>query len=194
MNRIFMLIGFLGLLSCNNSQIQNKQIITKTYAEIIIPEDKDTLEMISKGEKLKFDIECAFVDSKGDTVIPFGRFTMFDSVCFVTYAIVKAKDGVYGINRKGEIMFDAYLWGDVQLDEISEGLFRVIRNGKIGYANESGEILIPCQFKCAEQFKNGVAKVAYDCDYLVDGGMEEVKTKSDHWFYINHKGASISNN
>lgn len=109
-----------------------------------------------------------------------------------TYAIVKSPDRVVGINRKGEVMFDAYLWGDSQLDDLSEGLFRVKRNGKIGYANKVGEVVIPCEFECAEHFKNGEAKVSLECEYSILDNMEQVEIKSDKWFYINKKGNKIT--
>ena len=158
---------------------------------MIVPESLDKLIMISTDDQFRFDSPCAFVDSEGDTVIPFGKYHIWDSVNLYTYAIVKSSNGIVGINRKGEVMFDAYLWGDAQLEDISEGLFRIKRNGKIGYANERGEIVIPCQFGCAEQFRNEQAKVALECEYNYDE-MDQVEMKSDNWFNIDKKGIKIT--
>ncbi|MEM9885545.1 MAG: WG repeat-containing protein [Bacteroidota bacterium] len=48
-------------------------------------------------------------------------------------------------------------------DYLKEGRFRIVRNGKIGYANKFGEIVIPCQFDFAYPFSNGYAKVSKNC-------------------------------
>jgi hypothetical protein len=173
-------------MGCKNPETDKKEI-DREYANLIVSEEQDKLIMISSWEQLKFGAPCAFVNSKGDTIIPYGNYHAWDPMDLYTYAIVKSPDRVVGINRQGKIMFDAYLWGDAQLDNISEGLFRVKRNGKIGYANKIGEIVIPCQFDCAEQFENGVVKVALECEYSYDA-MEQVEMKSDNWFYIDKEG------
>ena len=192
-NAILILICCFG---CKNSDTHgdtkaSKKEPKKTYAELAVPRVADKLIMISSDDQFRLDSPCAFVNAKGDTVIPFGKYHIWDSVNFHSYAIVKSLNGVVGINRKGEIMFDAYLWGDVQLEEANEGLFRIKRNGKIGYANEIGKVVIPCQFECAEQFKNRQAKVALKCEYYRDE-MNQVEMQSDNWFYIDKKGNKIT--
>lgn len=177
-------------MGCENLETDKKEM-NREYANLIVSEGQGKLIMISTWEQLKFGAPCAFVNSKGDTIIPYGKYHAWNPMNIYTYAIVKSPDRVVGINRKGDVIFDAYLWGDAQLDDISEGLFRVKRNGKIGYANKIGEVIIPCQFECAEQFENGVAKVALECEYNMDN-TEHVETKSDSWFYIDKKGNKIT--
>nr|WP_321288280.1 WG repeat-containing protein [uncultured Sunxiuqinia sp.] len=180
----------ISFFRCTNSETAKKEC-NREYADLIVSEGQDKLFMVSTDKQFRFDSPCAFVNEKGDTVIPYGKYHIWDSVNFYTYAIVKSPDGIVGINRKGEIMFDAYLWGDAQLEDISEGLFRIKRNGKIGYANEDGEIIIPCQFECAEQFKNRQAKVTLECDYK-NNEIDQIEMKSDNWFYIDKKGNKIT--
>ncbi len=184
---ILILASFVG---CKNSESEKKEA-NREYADLVNFEGQDTLIMISSDKQLKFGSPCAFINSNGDTIVPFGKYHSWNPMNLNTYAIVKSPDRVVGINRHGKIMFDAYLSGDAQLDDISEGLFRVKRNGKIGYANEAGEVIIPCQFECAEPFKNGESKVSLKCEYHIDN-MEKFDMRSDNWFYIDKKGNKIT--
>ncbi|WP_051568573.1 WG repeat-containing protein [Crocinitomix catalasitica] len=174
----------LSGLSSNNIQVDRE------YASIILSNGEDRLKMITYDSNPKFGSKCGFVNSFGDTVINFGKYEVFDTVNFQSYAIVKGENGIHGINRNGQIMFDAYLYGDFQLDEFSDGLLRVERNGKIGFINKKGEIVIQCQFECAENFENGQAKVALECNYN-STIMNQVEMKSNNWYFINKKGNKI---
>ena len=49
-----------------------------------------------------------------------------------------------------------------QMDDFFEGLARVKQDGKYGFADSSGEIVIPCTFDDAFPFKGGVACVVVD--------------------------------
>jgi hypothetical protein len=40
---------------------------------------------------------------------------------------------------------------------------------KIGYADEQGMMQIAPRFTCTEQFQEGVARVALNCDLIQDG-------------------------
>ena len=85
-------------------------------------------------------------------------------------------------------IFDAYYY-DNGPDYISDGLFRIKRNGKIGYANEKGEIVIDAVYACANPFENSKAKVALTCTQTKEG--EYTRQDSDAWFYIDRKGNKI---
>lgn len=73
-------------------------------------------------------------------------------------------------------------------DYPSGGVFRIVRDGKIGSA--TGKIAIKPIFACAWTFENGMAKVALDCQTRSDG--EHSTWVSDHWFYINRAGVRTS--
>ena len=50
-------------------------------------------------------------------------------------------------------------------DYTSDGLFRILVENKIGYADSAtGKIVINPQFECAWPFEHGVAKVSVDCE------------------------------
>jgi hypothetical protein len=188
---LYLLLVIL-LFGCKSTTPKQKNILKKEYAKIIEANISDKLIPITNGGKLKFGEPCAFVNKLGDTVIPFGRFSVFETDTIVTFTFVNdSKNGVVGINRKGEVLFEAFIYGDVQLDKYSDGLIRIIQNEKIGYSDKNGKIIIMPKYKCAFPFENGKAKVAFDCEKTKDD-MENMKWKSESWFYIDESGKKIN--
>lgn len=57
-------------------------------------------------------------------------------------------------------------------DYLSKGLYRIILNSKIGYANEQGKIVI------TPSFENRKAKVSYPCDIVDDGEHQMMISKA----------------
>lgn len=167
----------------------------REYSDVIIQDSSQYLFPVSKDSLIRYDTDIAFLNQNKDTVIQFGLhklyFEKFDTL--YNYIIVESNTGFVGLNLKGEIIFDAYTYGDFQLDDYSDGLCRIHRNGKIGYINKVGEIVIPCIYECADYFENGKARVALKCVHLankITGDFE--KNISDEWFYINKKGERIN--
>ena len=104
-----------------------------------------------------------YKDPNGKIVIPFGKYSIAFTDTFRTHAIVlKPGEGFIAINRNEKILYHIYTF-DNGPDEPSEGLYRIIKNGKIGYANLKGKIVIAPQFICAYPFKGGKAKVSSNC-------------------------------
>jgi hypothetical protein len=72
-------------------------------------------------------------------------------------------------------------------DYPSEGLFRIVKNGKIGYADATTyAIVIEPRFDCAFPFENGKAKVSNQCQTVKDG--EKSIWTSELWQYIDKSG------
>lgn len=72
-------------------------------------------------------------------------------------------------------------------DYEAEGLIRVVKNGKIGYADaKTYAIVIEPQFDCAFPFENGKAKVSNQCKTVKDG--EYSSWESDAWQYVDKQG------
>jgi hypothetical protein len=188
MKSIFVILLLMG---CNSNQPKEKNVILKKYAKLIGASLKDRLIPVTNESIYKFGVSCAFISSLGDTVIPFGRFQVFETDTLVTFTFVNDyKNGVVGINRKGEILFDAFIYGDFQLDTYSEGMIRVMQNEKIGYADKTGKIIIKPKYKYAFPFIHGKAKVTYDCDVSMDD-LGHSTVKSNTWFYIDRNGYKI---
>lgn len=186
----------LGLLffSCTNLT-ENTRLTSDLqqpedgYAQLI--PSKDTLH-IECEEEFTAGSSCAYTDKSGKVIITAGTFDHCYSSTFHQFAYVYSKEK-YGnklvaINRKLQVIFDAYMY-DNGPDYPSEGLFRIMKNGKIGYANLDGEQVIDAQYSCAFPFENGKAKVALECKSIPDG--EYTSVESDKWFFIDKSGHKI---
>ena len=134
---------------------------------------------------------AGFMDANGKIVIPAGKYAdiytaEFDNVAFVA---IKDKKGIYAIDRNEHILFQVCNY-EVLPDRISNGLFRIIENGKIGFANMNGQIVIKPQFCFVYPLqKNGYAIFCKDGIWVkVDNEHTVVKGK---WGAIDKKGTII---
>ncbi len=82
--------------------------------------------------------------------------------------------------------YDVFIY-DNGPDYEAEGLIRVVKNGKIGYADaKTFTIVIEPQFDCAFPFENGKAKVSNQCRTIQDG--EHSIWESNNWQYVDKAG------
>jgi hypothetical protein len=133
--------------------------------------------------------EDGYISAKGDTIIPIGKYDMCFTEKFDNFAIVIASGkGLVGIDRNENILFNVYIV-DNGPDYPSNGLFRIVQNGKIGYANLKGQIVIPPQFDCAYPFKGGKAQVGKGCQTKADG--EHYYWKGGQLYTINKRGNAV---
>jgi len=94
------------------------------------------------------------------------------------------------IDRQEHILYQVFIF-DNGPDDTSDGLFRILVNNRIGYANYStGKIVINPQFGCAWPFEHGIAKVSIDCQKRSDG--EHSTWFSNNWFYISKAGKKVN--
>lgn len=152
-------------------------------------EKDDYLFKIYEGKFDEFGVKTGYINTRGDTVIALGKYLYCYSDTLKNYAIVMKNNGdIIAIDRNDNELFKVYKY-DNGPDYISEGLFRIIVNGKIGYADTTGKIIIEPQFDCAYPFKDGKAKVSLDCMTIENG--EHHQWQSSKWFYIDRKGNTI---
>ncbi len=150
---------------------------------------KDFLYKVFKGDFDEVGVECGYVNSSGDTVIALGKYYYCYTDTLKDFAIVLKKDGkCVAIDKNDRELFRVY-WFENGPDYLSDGLFRIIKNAKIGYANKMGEVVIKPQFHCAFSFKDGRAKVSFRCKTVLSG--EHRKWESLQWFYIDKTGKKI---
>jgi len=132
--------------------------------------------------------DFGYVNQSGDTVIALGKYAFCYSDTFKTYGVVfHKKEGIVAIDRKEKILFKVFSY-DNGPDYPSEGLFRIISDGNIGYANLNGDIVIEPKYSCAYPFNDGKAKVSLECTDVSSG--EHLKWESKSWKYID-KGGNI---
>ncbi|MBL7793317.1 MAG: WG repeat-containing protein [Saprospiraceae bacterium] len=133
---------------------------------------------------------CGYVDAAGKPVVPVGKYQFcFTDTLRHFAAVIKPEGGCVAIDKTGKELFEIY-WYDNGPDYFSDGLFRIKKDGKIGYADEQGKIVIAPQFACAEPFENGRARVALNCTLVPDGEMSVME--SSEWFYIDKSGKKIN--
>lgn len=191
MNNILTLLTLLLLFSCND-RVASEQEPPPPDRTYIDPVDTpgDTL-FRTPGDSYMLGEPFAYVNQRGDTIVPLGSFAVSFTDTIISFGIVLEDEGqpeLIAINPRGERLYEVYLY-DNGPDYLSEGLFRILRNEKIGYADADGRIVIPPQYACAHPFAGGRAQVALDC-VLVDDG-EHQRMRSDNWFYIDKQGRKM---
>ena len=169
-----------------------KNITYLLFLSIIISSCNKSDDYLYKIHEGKFDeigVPSGYKNSKGDTIINIGVYKYCYTDTIKHFGIVMTNENVLiGIDKKNNKLFEI-LWFDNGPDYISDGLFRIIKDNKIGYADQNGKIIIEPKFDCAFPFENGIAKVSYKCSTEKDG--EHSTWKSNDWFYVNKKGAII---
>ena len=187
MKGLLALAAIVALFSCT-TQPQSEENQGAEYAEITDSSPGDTLFRIP-GDAYEMGEDFAYINQQGDTMVPFGRYGLSFTDTITTFGIVIDKSGgnneLIAINPHGQRLYEVF-WIDNGPDYLSDGLFRIIRNGKIGYADASGKIVIQPQFTCAYPFEDGRAKVALDCKTVTD--MDHFVMESDSWFYVDKMG------
>jgi hypothetical protein len=188
MKQLLYTLLLLSSFSCDKQE--TKKPVTADYYDL------DTIQtdyLLSYSDD-SLGNDLGYKNLKGDVIIPEGKYShcwtdTFRNFAFV-YDSLRTNSKIVAIDRKERILFDAFLF-DNYPDEPSEGLFRVRRNGKTGFANEQGQIIIPCQFQCAWPFENGLAKVAFKCKEAKED--EHITSISDEWIHIDKKGNKVEN-
>lgn len=177
----------------SNGVAQTPKNDKQHYSKVKDFNPKDSLYAFF-NEDSNDSLQAGFLNSKGDTVIPFGKYDFSWTMEFVTYAFVSiitdssALGTPIAINRKGERIFDMYVF-DNGPDDLVEGLMRIKQNGKIGFADSTGRIVIRPKYQCAYPFENGQAQVTKHCSLIPNGEYHSMSSSS--WFYIDKKGRKV---
>ncbi|MBN2662866.1 MAG: WG repeat-containing protein [Bacteroidales bacterium] len=178
--QLFIISIFAQLvMACGSDDQQNNNSTTSS--------DADYLVKIFDGDDDYIGQQTGYATPDGEIVIPIGKYYYCYTDKFETYAIVMDENATcYAIDRNENVLYNIF-WYDNGPDYVSEGLFRIVVEGKIGYADATtGEIVIEPQFSCAYPFEDGVAEVTYDC---TSEQMDEHKIwNSNDWFFIDKQG------
>ena len=82
---------------------------------------------------------------------------------------------------------------DTWADIFHDGLVRVVRNDKFGFANRKGQIVISANYDGATTFERGKVKVCIHCmSKCVDHECEVHVFAGGEWFQINTKGIVVA--
>ncbi len=99
-------------------------------------------------------------------------------------------------NRKGEFLFTPFFF-DNGPDYISEGLFRIVKNNKIGFADREGNVVIPPNFGFATPFQHGLSFYCVECSFYrdsIDADVEHnLRLNPDKWGILGKDGTILNN-
>ncbi len=172
------------------SLINSAESITATWK--LLKTEKYLIPIYKTFEEQPGDSVC-FINPELDTIVPFGKYTAcgYQNVIKHFGAVmgeINGKTVCIAIDNEGNELFEIY-WFENGPDYLEDGRFRIIKDGKIGYADAYGNIIITPQYECADFFRKGMAKVTYSCELIPEG---EYKTmKSSTWFYIDVNGNEV---
>ncbi len=164
-------------------------IILLAFCSFGVYAQDDALSKVSSSIEME-PFTTGYINMSGDTIIPIGKYIHCYTEKFDKIAIVSIKNhsGFYAIDRLENILFEVMEY-DNGPDPVNNGLFRIVSDDKIGYANMQGQVLIKPQFEVALPFSDGYAAFCV--------GVRDEK-KGDHkkrvggkWGYINEYGKAV---
>jgi len=133
------------------------------------------------------DGQWGYRDAQGTVVIA-PRYLIADPFSPEGIAAVADEKGWAYIDRTGKILVHPFLF-DNGPDEFQEGLARCVADGKVGYFDKHGRIVIPPRFSFAEPFSDGRAKVCFGCREVKDG--EHSRYTGGRWAWIDRQGREV---
>ena len=180
----------LFILSCKTSDNIKK---LKTCEENIPKCEKWILVMGDSESKFGPFGKSGYINSKGDTTIPLDAYRCLSDT-FEYYGLIEEIRGdrkMYGIDKTGKKLFEAVHDGEGFACIEYDGRIIIQKNGKYGFANHKGEIVIEPKYSCAENFREGKARVSNQCRRSKS---EYYMWESDNWIYIDKCGNEVSLN
>jgi hypothetical protein len=111
------------------------------------------------------ELFCGYINMKGDTVIPMKYgYIPYVSDTFRHFAWVwLPARGLVAINKNEEVLFEPYYFDTAPDEDVIEGLIRIKRDKKVGFANKEGKIIIEPVYDEAGHFEKGYAWVGFNC-------------------------------
>lgn len=142
---------------------------------------------------LEVGVPVCYLNERGDTIVPYGkyRYCQTDTITEIgfVYENKPKKSRIVCINDAGKELFYVFKC-DNGPDYLKEGLFRMMdEQGRIGFADSSGNVVIHPQFLYTTPFTNGHA-------YVTEHGGESNEREhtfwqSDEWKIINRNGNEL---
>ena len=142
---------------------QGKAGLMDREKKLVIPAQYSSLSDIRYGlVKASLNYKVGFVDTNNKTIIPF----IYDEDTSMCICVGARLYKVLQSNDKGEVSATELSIGvDENYTNFSEGLCAVIKDGKYGFIDTLGNIVIPFQFDAADNFYNQIAIVKVNGKY-----------------------------
>lgn len=134
---------------------------------------------------------CGYKNQNGELVIPEKYIICYTDTLHNYATVLDSLQGWIAIDKNDFPLYQIFVY-DNGPDYPSEGLFRIIIDELIGYADyKTGMVVIPPQFRCAYPFKGESAKVAVNCTKIPSE--DHFIWQSNYWYFINKQGKRIIN-
>jgi tetratricopeptide (TPR) repeat protein len=132
---------------------------------------------------------CGYADSLGNIKIALGKYNFCFTDTMKAFAIVyNASNNLVAINRKEDELFQVYSM-DNGPDYFRQGMFRIVKDNKIGFANPEGEIVIVPQFGFVDPFNEGLASFCENCQGIKNGEYSSIE--NGFWGFVNLNGEIV---
>jgi hypothetical protein len=166
-------------------QEASAQVSKQQTSAVVVPTGGPCLFDFERGEIPN----CVRESANGDLFIApeFLKELRFDSHGL---AVVRsAREGWMYVSRTGKVLIKGVPVMDNWADSFHDGLVRIVSNGKYGFANRKGQMVIPPIYDGAMNFENGRAIVCNGCESRsADREGEYHLFAGGTWFRINTKG------
>jgi hypothetical protein len=146
-----------------------------------------------------FDIErgelpgCLHENASGELFVApqFLKELNFDSRGLA--AVHSQTQGWMYVTREGKVVITGVAVMDNWADSFHNGLVRFVRNGKYGFANRKGRVVIPSVYDGAMNFEKGLASVCKRCvNKCSDTECEHHLFSEGEWFQIDTNGNVVA--
>ena len=144
---------------------------------------------------------CGFISAPGDVpdcihrsaagklsvAAQYWRLMTFDSHGLA--AVWSREHGWMYVNRRGAVLITGVQSMDNYADSFHDGLVRIVRDNKYGFADRRGRLVIDPVYDGAMNFENGRARVCRGCKVESEG--EYHFFSGGEWWSINTKGDRV---
>ena len=108
-------------------------------------------------------------------------------------SVLSRREGWMYVARTGRVVVSGVPSMDNGPDSFHNGLVRVVKNEKYGFANRQGKLMVPPIYDGAMNFENGRAKVCKGCESKCVGRSCEYHSfVGGDWFQIDTQGTVVA--
>jgi hypothetical protein len=135
---------------------------------------------------------CIVQNAAGDIFISARYLKDLDFDSAGLAAVRSPTAGWMYVNRNGKVIIQGVPVMDNGPDTFHDGLVRFVRKNKYGFANRSGQIVIPPIYDGAMNFEKGNAEVCKGCQTkCAEPACEHHLFSGGSWFLLNAKGTVL---